>query len=521
VNTPLTYKPAYFGLFAALTLAITCNVFLDISYGSFGTEVLCWSVVFALTLFVGAAQSQSAGTVGIKIQRVVLIAGALAAVFVFLPKWGIPRAGIYILAMLQAANNCVTTTRRHLHLGLLVSAAMVSFAATHSRADWTMLFYLVPYVCATVFTLVAEQINQRALEARQAGIGTIRSRGQGVAVAAASTAILIFTALLYWTTPQITWPYLHWRFGQGASFVTLDSADEAGGQKEKRDGESIGDNKVSRRNDAPGNDPKPSKNSDQDTITFPTEGVARGSFKGTANSGTVSPGAAGDATEPLGAGTGSPTAAEMRAAADRPGMPSWQAGVIRALATMRERAAEMAETLKALSKKASQTLDGTVDAFKAVCKELGIEFSSGAPQPKTPFKKTIFNWLLWLLLIVAAILLYRSKARLWARTRYDYVHLGLLAPTKAHKPFATREYYSAMERLMRLHRMPRPVEMNTFEYQREITHRHGSIRDEVASLTAMFEQQRYGGEGSGSLDRHAMRQAYRELFRKLKYIKYN
>jgi len=53
---PLTYGPAYLGLYACLTLGVMCNCFLDIQYGHFVFEVTLWALLFGLTLFLGWRQ---------------------------------------------------------------------------------------------------------------------------------------------------------------------------------------------------------------------------------------------------------------------------------------------------------------------------------------------------------------------------------------------------------------------------------------------------------------------------------
>lgn len=126
-----------------------------------------------------------------------------------------PRAGLYLLAMLQASYNCATAGRRQLHLGLLTSLALVLFAASHYRADWTMLFYILPYLIAAVFTLVASQIGQRSDDLRLTGLArTSSGQGQGAASSAATLSILLLGGVLYLLTPQVSWPYLESRFGQ-------------------------------------------------------------------------------------------------------------------------------------------------------------------------------------------------------------------------------------------------------------------------------------------------------------------
>lgn len=286
-SPPLTYLPAYIGLFAALFLAAVCNMFLDIKYGGFGFETLFWAVVFATTVRIGWRQHGEASDDGRRGQKVVLVLTGILSVLVFIPMWGFPRAGLAILAMLQASQNCVAVKRRDLHLGLLVSAVMVMFAASHYRADWTMLFYLVPYVIAVVFTLVAEQISRRTQDVRRDSLASGSARGQGIAILAATTTILVTTLLLYAVTPQVTRPYLFWKFGQVGNLVRVGGAPGTG---------------------AAGQLPEPQG--------------------GSASGGAAKP------AEPRSGGW--PTPGEMRTAAQRDGMPGWQSAAIVQLADMVE-----------------------------------------------------------------------------------------------------------------------------------------------------------------------------------------
>ncbi len=285
MNPPLNYLPAYLGLFAAQTLALACNAFLDIQYGGFATEVMLWSVVFALNLRTGWQQHGEATETGQRRMRNWLIFGTLISVIIFIPMWGFPRAGLYMLAMLQVAYNCVTTTRRHLHLGLLISVVMVLFAASHYRADWTMLFYLLPYVTAVVFTLVAEQINRTTSELRRQSLGHHVIGAQGTAIGAATLVILALCLALYALTPQVTWHSLVWSWGQPGNIVA--------GKGEPQNGS--------------------------------TGGKQTGGGSGGGNSSGTG-----------GYGAGWATPAEMRKAAGRPGMPEWQRATINSMADASE-----------------------------------------------------------------------------------------------------------------------------------------------------------------------------------------
>jgi hypothetical protein len=289
MSPPLRYLPVYLGLFAAQVLALACNAFLDIQYRGFATEVLLWTVTFAITLRVGWRQGGEITAVGKRWMRRTLLFGLLLTALIFLPMWGLPRAGVYVLAMLMASYNCITTTRRHLHMGLLVSVVMVLYATTHYRADWTMLFYLVPYVAAVVFTLVAEQVNRKTSELRQQSVGHQIVGAQGAAIAAATVVILALGSLLYALTPQVTWLSMSWRWGQPAGF-------------------SVGDAKLQAGNDG-----------------GKSGGAAGGS------------GAAGSGSEGGSLRPGWPSPGEMREAAARKGMPAWQRDVINGMADLTEK----------------------------------------------------------------------------------------------------------------------------------------------------------------------------------------
>ena len=229
MSPSLNYRPVFLGLYGALVLAIACNAFLDIQYGSFTVEVVLWAGLFAYTLRVGWKQHGQVSDFGRGRQKAVLIVGLILTVVFFMPVWGFPRAGLYLLGILQASMNCVTATRRNLYMGLLVSIVMVIFAASHFRADWTMLFYLVPYIAAVVFTLVAEQISRRTEELGADGKNPGNASGQGAAIAAATATILLVGGVLYAVTPQVSVSSLYWKYGQAGN-VSLLGKTPGGGQ---------------------------------------------------------------------------------------------------------------------------------------------------------------------------------------------------------------------------------------------------------------------------------------------------
>lgn len=452
MNPPPLGQSAYLGLFGALVLALTCNTFLDIQYGSFGFEVTFWAVVQGWTLLAGWRRASRGDGSGARAQWIVLVAGLAISMVILIPKWGFPRAGIYMLALLQAAMNCVLTTRRQLYLGLLVSAVMVMFAASHFRADWTMLFYLLPYLVAAVFTMVADQIGGRARSLGQTSLGTPVLAGSGVAVAAATGMILLIGAGLYLVTPQLTRPYLEWRYGQLSNL--------AHGQEP--------------------NQTDPGQGTEAQASNGPNEG---------SNGGQAAPGAS------PAPGQGWPSAAQMREAARRPGMPEWQSAAMLRLANvdeaLRQALAPVAEALASLRAAWQEWLEANRDLVRGLLQILALAA----------------------LLAVLALLLWAFNLTTWVRTRFDYLTLALLG---AH-PGGTRgarRYYRAMERLFALRDLPRLPRANAREYLATIAPAGAGVQAEIAELTDLFEQYRYGASPPDARQLARMRGVYRALYEK-------
>lgn len=464
MSAPLTYSPAYLGLFASLTLALACNAFLDIKYGIFGVEIVFWAAVFGWTLLVGWRQRGHANDRGVGQQKAVLLIGFALTVLVFIPTWGFPRAGVYILGILQAAMNCVTTTRRQLHLGLLVSVVMVMFAAAHFRADWTMLFYLVPYIVAVVFTLVSEQISRRARDIRRASLGTPDPAGQGLAIAAATTLILALGGLLYMVTPQASWPYLFSRWGQPTNIGLTNDPGEFG-----------------RAGRQPGGD------------AGQGEGGHGGAGGGGDGGGRPEEADAGQELMPQWSW---PDAQKMREAARRPGMPGWQSGLIEQLADAEEWVGKTCSPLKRL-------IDDLIDRLREWMKE-----------NRKAIAVALLALIALALLAAVAWLLREVRAVTWVRTRLDYLRL-VVFDTSGPGTAGAAQYYAAMERLFALRENPRRPTANAREFLVEATEFHPQVRPQAAELTWLFERARYGDTPPGAEERRGIRELYRALFREL------
>ncbi len=458
-NFPLHFT-AYLGLFATQLLAVACNAFLDIQYGSFPREMIFWAIVFGLTLLIGVRQRHKLTGAGKVWQKGVLIFGLLLFFVVFLRICNLPRAGLYLLAMLQASYNCVVRSKSELNLSLAVSLALVMFATSHYRADWTMLFYLAPYVVAVVFTLVAEQIHNRSDKLNRVSLARPSNRGQGMAILAATAAILSLGGLLYLATPQVTWPYLQWRYGQ---LVDL----EPGGQ-----------------NELPAN-------SGADASDPPEEGDDAGQTPDTGND-------RGGAEWRQFPENHWPTPEEMRAAAKRPNMPVWQARTI-------EKLADISENVQRNYGPIAVRILDLWDALKRWLAQHWLAVLLG-----------ILALMILSLVVAFAALLSEVPLIAWLLTHWDYLNLVIL-DNRTKGVRGASQYYRAMTRLFTLQGISRPKELNTQEYLYRIARRHKACQRDALELTLLFEQARYGPNSASAEPADRMREAYRKIFRRISH----
>ena len=311
MSIELKHKSVYLGLVASQLLAVACNVFLDIEYGYFAFEMVFWTCMYAYSIIVAIKQNGVMSEYGSIRMRRLLIFGAILSALVIIPTWGLPRSFIYILAILQVAYNCTTTSRRQLYMGILMSLVIVIFASSHYRADWTMLFYLIPYIIFVVFTIATEQINSKSDELRTSSLSVPRLAGQSMAIASATLSILLVGVLLYLITPQMNIEQLKQGLGNptaiGHSPTKIDSSKS--------------------------NQPQPT-NSQSGFFTNLLSNW--------------------------------PSSNEMRMAAMRTGMPEWQANAINTLA-------DLSDYLSVKLKPTLKNIDDLWDAFKKWLTENALE----------------------------------------------------------------------------------------------------------------------------------------------------
>jgi hypothetical protein len=183
----------------------------------------------------------------------------------------------------------------------------------------------------------------------------------------------------------------------------------------------------------------------------------------------------------------------MRESAQAPGMPRWQAAVIRALA-------DVAEGIDQLL---APVLGTFRDWWQKFMEWLQSHLAQGV--------LALSVLLLFALLIALWHFQREAQIGIWLQTRVEfmrYAFFGLHAPGRE----GAAQYYRAMERLFELQDQARPPTANAREYLLQLSRMCRDGRPELIELTSLFEHARYGRvpPAQDQLDR--MRKAYRKLF---------
>lgn len=444
MSPSLTYFAVYLGLFLALVLGIACNLYLDLNPQFLLAGVLLWSVPFAWSLYRGWAQQGIPSAKGMRQRKLVSVVGAILTVILFLPLFGMPEAGLYVMAALQVAENCTMTTRQHLFRGLLISAGMVIYATMQFQANWSMFFYLIPYIVAVVFTLVAEQISRRVQTANHLGLATSSRRGQGAAITAATFGILSIGLIIYALTPQVTWPFLR----EQQSLISLS-----------------------------GSSPIQEQGSQDKSATSRLVAIGR-VLENTAR------------RLPWNKW---PSAYEMRQVSAQTPMPQWQKSAINWAAGLTETLSSATEQIKQRLQDRANGLKSWMDAHR-----LGVVF-------------TVLMALLFSMFLAAYAFGREVKPVAWARSRIDYLWLGLWA---THTPGnrQAENYYQAMLRQFALNDCAPQATWNTQEFLNQTRIIHAHVHRDCLLLTILVEKARYGLQPLSASDIAVMRMSYMSLF---------
>ena len=118
--------------------------YLDRQFRSFGIESLLWLVWTLLGFGAGALHVNKPGSHGHTLWTVLGTTGFVLALFPGFALYAFPRWIGMVLMVIMGARAAVLSTQRDFYLTLTVVFTVSFMVATHSRADWSLWFYLGP-----------------------------------------------------------------------------------------------------------------------------------------------------------------------------------------------------------------------------------------------------------------------------------------------------------------------------------------------------------------------------------------
>jgi hypothetical protein len=203
----IQYPPVYGAVFFVLVIAVSAVVSEAESSAASVIATSFWALFCGVGLFAGwryrATQSEA-----IKIASNV-IAGLAAVLFLGgLVAVGIEKAFLILLIGIQAARNFTLSTRKDFYYSYVISLVLVLHAASASK-DTLFLLYLIAYVLAIMFALMADHVDETLSQAqggdREFLVNKMSLPVKGVGLAALTMALAV---VLYLFVPRPPTPMI-------------------------------------------------------------------------------------------------------------------------------------------------------------------------------------------------------------------------------------------------------------------------------------------------------------------------
>ncbi|NOX42168.1 MAG: DUF3488 domain-containing transglutaminase family protein [Gammaproteobacteria bacterium] len=198
---PILFPPIYISMFVLLLSAVLAVASLSDSILNIITSFLFWSCLYGVGLVCGYQNAIAKNPRYANIMNGVLIFGLIIFVISISTQELIVALSLLLMWM-QAAKNFTLSTRRDLYFGFGLSFFLLMYAAANAKSSG-FLFYMIMYVLAGTFALVATHLDKRATEAEDYG-SKIEKKSLNFfhSVAVLSVAIIGLAALLYLFVPR-------------------------------------------------------------------------------------------------------------------------------------------------------------------------------------------------------------------------------------------------------------------------------------------------------------------------------
>lgn len=224
----ITYPPLYIGLFLLLLISVLAILNIGVAPQTALFNLVFWGMVYGGSIW-GGWRRREEPEVSLGIPSYLLIAMAVIIALDDYSTSGMEKAFVGFLVWLQAARNFTLSNRRELVYTYIVSLILVLYASSLSK-EGTFLVYVVLYVLAGMFVLLADHLDEKLAVAkggdRTALLREMRLPLKGTAIAAAvlGVAFLLYLFIPRPPSPHIQafpagggWFYGETNFGRGGS----------------------------------------------------------------------------------------------------------------------------------------------------------------------------------------------------------------------------------------------------------------------------------------------------------------
>lgn len=197
----IQYPPVYAGLAVLLITSITAVMTAQMPGAASLAMILFWAMLYGSGLVCGWKYNQNRSGALKNVTNVVAgLALLLFTVSIF--SAGFEKAFVLLLIGVQAARNFTLTTRRDFYYSYVISLILILYAASLSK-ETLFIAYIVVYVLAGMFTLMADHIDDTLLRA-QGGDREILIRRMSLPIKGAgiAVAVTILSILLYLVVPR-------------------------------------------------------------------------------------------------------------------------------------------------------------------------------------------------------------------------------------------------------------------------------------------------------------------------------
>jgi hypothetical protein len=207
MNQKIQYTPLYTGTYLLLLAAIAALQSVEADGARFIAKTFFWAVFCGVGFLCGKSYRKSEAKALKVISNIIIILGIFFA-FPYM-AYDLASSLIVVIIWLQMGRNFVLCRRREFYLAYVISLMLVLYAASISQGV-TFLFYLVFYILAGMFVLMADYVDNKLSQA-QGGDKDILNRKMSLPFRGLEIALItiMIATVIYLFIPRFPSPDVH------------------------------------------------------------------------------------------------------------------------------------------------------------------------------------------------------------------------------------------------------------------------------------------------------------------------